>query len=418
MPYYKETQTAARGLDSTLSQPSVSSVLSSTPTSNIKNSDGGVQSSIKATTEAEGNTSLASRISITSPSSAIEDEANSMLAPESNAVPPSLQMAKTYNSENPEEKGNLEGRENVDCLEIKNIQVQMAENGNTVDDPTLPVPKDMSAVASVVALDNRNQERLQLLMNRQCTAVDSVTKAVPSIGIPHMITTSTEPGKLPLFPSWALTQLGSSSIYAHSSGVNQPGFISNNRNLLPWDVPLKNTEWTTLQKRWPNLAENASKKSSFNPNGKGADMGLTVKVFVGLEYECPRGHRLIASSPGKTKSMTSSITNRMVNSDAPLYIECNCTKGSSTAHPVISQLVRIHIVTPKAPIHITLNPRVIPCPDGPTFHPGWHSQYLNGHRIEEKGVDSLPDTNQIKLPISTYWVLRLPFIYWGKQSTN
>ena len=144
-------------------------------------------------------------------------------------------------------------------------------------------------------------------------------------------------------------------------------------------------------------------------------MGLTVKVFIGLEYECPRGHRIIASSPGKTKSMTSSITNRMVNSDAPLYIECQCTKGSST-HPVISQLMRIHIVTPKAPMHITLNPRVVPCPDGPIFHPGWHSPTLSSQKpTEEKCLDP-SSSNQIKLPISTYWVLRLPFIYWGKSN--
>ena len=78
------------------------------------------------------------------------------------------------------------------------------------------------------------------------------------------------------------------------------GFVSNTRNLLPWDVPLKNTDWQILQRKWPNIAESAIKKSSFNPAGKGADMGLTVKVFIGLEYECPRGHRIIASSPGKT----------------------------------------------------------------------------------------------------------------------
>jgi protein SMG8 len=127
-------------------------------------------------------------------------------------------------------------------------------------------------------------------------------------------------------------------------------------------------------------------------------------------------HRIIASSPGRTKSMTSSITNRMVNSDAPLYIECHCTKGSSSAHPVISQLMRIHIVTPKAPMHITLNPRVIPCPDGPTFHPGWHSQKLSDANTTDGR--SSETSNHIRLPISTYWVLRLPFIYWGEGGSH
>ena len=40
-------------------------------------------------------------------------------------------------------------------------------------------------------------------------------------------------------------------------------------------------------------------------------------------------------------------------------------------------------------------PRVVPCPDGPTFYPGW--------------------TEPITLPVSTYWVLRLPLIYWGES---
>ena len=279
-----------------------------------------------------------------------------------------------------------------------NQPMQQEENHN---DSAFSISKGISLATDVAIMNNENKERLQQLMSRQCSSGDSVSTTSICNSIPHMITTNTEVGKLPLFPSWALTQLGSSSVYAHSSGVNQVGFVSNTRNLLPWDVPLRNTDWQTLQKKWPNIAESAIKKSSFNPNGKGADMGLTVKAFIGLEYECHRGHRIIASSPGKTKSMTSSITNRMVNSDAPLYIECQCTKGSSSAHPVISQLMRIHIVTPKAPLHITINPRVVPCPDGPTFHPGWHSQPTSCN-------------SQIKLPISTYWVLRLPFIYWGK----
>lgn len=288
--------------------------------------------------------------------------------------------------------------------ETKNSNQLLRQDENP-NDPALSISNGISLAADVAIMNNENKEKLQQLMYRQCSSSESVSAANQCNSIPHMITTNIEAGKLPLFPSWALTQLGSSSVYAHSSGVNQAGFVSNTRNLLPWDVPLRNTDWQTLQKKWPNIAESAVKKSSFNPNGKGADMGLTVKVFIGLEYECPRGHRIIASSPGKTKSMTSSITNRMVNSDASLYIECQCTKGSSSAHPVISQLMRIHIVTPKAPLHITINPRVVPCPDGPTFHPGWHSQPTSSN-------------SQIQLPISTYWVLRLPFIYWGKLNIN
>ena len=293
------------------------------------------------------------------------------------------------------------------CQNEKEISINKKEN---FDEDSEKIIRGLSATEHSI-INNEKSDKLQILMNRQISTNESISHSFQYTSIPYMITSNTESGKLPMFSSWALTQLGSSSVYAHSSGVNQPGFVSNTRNLLPWDVPLKNTDWQTLQRKWPNIAESAIKKSSFNPAGKGADMGLTVKVFIGLEYECPRGHRIIASSPGKTKSMTSSITNRMVNSDSPLYMECQCSKG--TTHPVISQLMRIHIVTPKAPMHITLNPRVIPCPDGPTFHPGWNSPTCTNQKSSDDKNASSSD-NLIKLPISSYWVLRLPFIYWGK----
>ena len=60
-------------------------------------------------------------------------------------------------------------------------------------------------------------------------------------------------------------QLGSASVYSHSSGVTQPGFLTNTKTLLPWDVPLRRTDWTLLQSKWPNLAEICRKKPSFHP---------------------------------------------------------------------------------------------------------------------------------------------------------
>lgn len=60
--------------------------------------------------------------------------------------------------------------------------------------------------------------------------------------------------------------------------------------------------------------------------------------------------------------------------------------------PTLAQLMRIHIVTPKAPIHVTLNPFVQMTPNAsPLFFPG--------------------NTEPIKLSQSSYWVLRLPMFY-------
>lgn len=56
----------------------------------------------------------------------------------------------------------------------------------------------------------------------------------------------------------------------------------------------------------------------------------------------------------------------------------------------MAQLMRIHVVTPKAPVHVTLNPMVQPDEnDGPIFVTGFDSP--------------------IELTQSTYWVLRLPY---------
>lgn len=56
----------------------------------------------------------------------------------------------------------------------------------------------------------------------------------------------------------------------------------------------------------------------------------------------------------------------------------------------MAQLMRIHVVTPKAPVHVTLNPMV--------------QLDENGGPIFVTGFD-IP----IELTQSTYWVLRLPY---------
>ena len=79
--------------------------------------------------------------------------------------------------------------------------------------------------------------------------------------------------------------------------------------------------------------------------------------------------------------------------------------------PPVAQLTRIHVVTPKAPVWVTLNPqvnsstfhlqrseilklKVQPSPGGPVFITGWEAPH--------------------RLAINSYWVLRLPYVYWGE----
>lgn len=72
------------------------------------------------------------------------------------------------------------------------------------------------------------------------------------------------------------------------------------------------------------------------------------------------------------------------------YSNLNLKFNFRQQKPLIAQLIRIHVVTPKAPVHVTLNPRVQPGPSPcPVFVTG----------CEEP----------IKLSQSAYWVLRLPY---------
>ena len=52
-------------------------------------------------------------------------------------------------------------------------------------------------------------------------------------------------------------------------------------------MPLTKQTPESLLARWPSIVENAAKKG----RGEEEEESLTVKVFLGWEYECPRGHR-------------------------------------------------------------------------------------------------------------------------------
>jgi hypothetical protein len=63
---------------------------------------------------------------------------------------------------------------------------------------------------------------------------------------------------------------------------------------------------------------------------------FVVKIFVGVEYECPRGHRFMASAPDKVLKATGSgivkdSGNKVTSStiDMPLYFACPCRFISS-----------------------------------------------------------------------------------------
>lgn len=59
------------------------------------------------------------------------------------------------------------------------------------------------------------------------------------------------------------------------------------------------------------------------------------------------------SSSGSAREATAQGA-RLAASDMPLYAPCLCRAAT-----MLAQLMRIHVVTPKAPVHVTLDPKVL-----------------------------------------------------------
>ncbi|XP_068084532.1 nonsense-mediated mRNA decay factor SMG8 isoform X2 [Anabrus simplex] len=228
--------------------------------------------------------------------------------------------------------------------------------------------------------------------------------------LPGMLHTESPAGLLPQFPSWSLVCLGPSSLYSHNLGLQdqqQAGLLGGSAYLLPWDVTVRLEHQRDRGNSWPTVGDSYGRsKGGMNQHQlrgrktKGGNKDLSefvVKIFVGVEYECPRGHRFMCSAPDKVLKTTGSGLvkdngNKVTGSDMPLYFPCPCR----SAKPLVAQMMRIHVVTPKAPIHVTLNPRVQPAPAPcPVFVTGCEQP--------------------LRLSQSAYWVLRLPYVYVGEH---
>ncbi|XP_023934832.2 nonsense-mediated mRNA decay factor SMG8 isoform X2 [Bicyclus anynana] len=199
---------------------------------------------------------------------------------------------------------------------------------------------------------------LELLAVHEPSAPEKSISRQPSTTeyLPGMLHTGSPAGLLPAFPSWSLVCLGASSLYSHSAGLPehlQAGFLPHANHLLPWDCALAG-----------------------RARGRHAP---TVKIFFGYEYECGRGHRFVPAAPENGAGA------RFAAADVPLAAPCVCRA------PGPARLARLHVVTPKAAVAVTLTPRVQPAPGRPAFTPG--------------------AGEPLRLSASAYWVLRFPFVY-------
>ncbi|XP_078674787.1 nonsense-mediated mRNA decay factor SMG8-like isoform X2 [Branchiostoma floridae x Branchiostoma belcheri] len=237
---------------------------------------------------------------------------------------------------------------------------------------------------------------LSLEKTAQLVRQPSVTESLPG-----MLHSDCPPGVLPKYSSWELVCLGPAGQYYPSLGLEQPGFIHGSNLLLAWDIPIHTERPQQGDQAWPAPGESQTVRRSIPHGGKprrGAkDSDSFVRVYIGYEYECARGHRFLCSGPDKVmKTSTSGAVKetalKLLSMDMPLYFPCPCP--SRGAKPHLGQLMRVFLTTPDPPVQIHLHPRLQPGPPPcPTFY---------------------PQEEDIPLPPSRLWVLRLPFVYVGE----
>lgn len=223
--------------------------------------------------------------------------------------------------------------------------------------------------------------------------------------LPGMITVQSPVGLLPQFPSYSLLCIGNSSLYSHNTGLTereQAGFLSGTNFLLAWDVKVR----LEHAKTWAeNFEKNRNRKKHINnkqtslQNSNSSGTFFTLKIFVGMEYECMKGghrffcdsnHSVLRGSSGGSKACGSKV----VFANMPIFFPCPCRQNS------VAQLMRVHCVTPKAPVFITIDPkiRIRRESESNTFVTGWNEP--------------------AKLSPSSYWILRLPNIYQGDDGVT
>ncbi|KRZ30991.1 Protein SMG8 [Trichinella pseudospiralis] len=181
---------------------------------------------------------------------------------------------------------------------------------------------------------------------------------------------------------------------------DQPNFTRGSNYLLPWNVNV--TVDVKKWQDWMNTAANYSKRMSYfskKPSAIKNGEGLVhVKVFVGFEYECSRGHRFMMQSPDKILKHSGPYgptddAEAVLDNDMPLMFPCSCRSNRPF---YLGQLMRIHVVTPKAPVVVQVQPRI---------------QIQSAQSIIfDTGIDD------IQLESSKYWIVRFPYAYYAMSA--
>ncbi|KAI9365907.1 hypothetical protein BD770DRAFT_312687 [Pilaira anomala] len=133
-----------------------------------------------------------------------------------------------------------------------------------------------------------------------------------------------------------------------------------------------------------------------------------IRGYVGVEYECPHGHRFLSCGEGRVcklghASHPKEHGNYFVHQDLPIFVVCPCTYANNNpSNPnteVIAQLLRLYVVTPDEAVTISIEPKI----------------KINIPGAEEPFISDLGITDQLSFGPNGMYVLRLPFIYRDQQ---
>ncbi|XP_055334368.1 nonsense-mediated mRNA decay factor SMG8-like [Paramacrobiotus metropolitanus] len=175
----------------------------------------------------------------------------------------------------------------------------------------------------------------------------------------------------PRISSWVLYGLGSASRYRHAHGLEhhlQADFLNLHHHLIAVDTEILLDHRHKFIRHLPNrpthtqIVEPATTWHS--------------KIYFGLDFECPKGHRFMYKSreifdlyaEGKT-DVAQNLAENILRNGAPLFMRCHC-KDAKENRQFIAQLMRIHVITPRDVLQIGFLPKVKISRGIPAFHPG------------------------------------------------
>ena len=187
--------------------------------------------------------------------------------------------------------------EKCEIIRIKNNDSDDEDANNDDDD-------DLSVNEIVIKVGEPQEAQDKNLIIRQPSTTEY---------LPGMVHTLSPLGLLPQFPSWSLVCIGPSSVYSHNSGLPehvQSGFLSGANFLLPWDVHVRLEHAATWAANYEK--GRVRKKPQQITTDTNAGQVFVLKIFIGCEYECLRGHRFIMNTPDKVLRGGSGIKNNFL----------------------------------------------------------------------------------------------------------